>query len=123
MGQWLSDRLGQPFVVENKPGAGTNLSTEAVVRAAPDGYTLLTVATPNELSEIAARQPVIQFRARYRAGRLCGRHALRHGGDAIISRAKTVPEFIAYAKANPGKINMASNGTGNLTHVSGDCSR
>ncbi len=87
VGQWLSDRLGQQFVVENKPGAGTNLSTEAVARATPDGYTLLVIATPNEIERPPARQSHLQHPARHRAGRLFRRHALRHGGDAVVSGA------------------------------------
>ncbi|MGB7037569.1 MAG: tripartite tricarboxylate transporter substrate binding protein [Xanthobacteraceae bacterium] len=119
MAQWLSDRLGQQFVIENKPGAGTNLSTEAVARAAPDGYTLLVIATPTEMSGLLHSNlsfdiqrdiaPVAYF-----------------GATPFVMvvtpsfPAQTVPEFIAYAKANPGKVNMASNGTGNLTHVAGE---
>jgi tripartite-type tricarboxylate transporter receptor subunit TctC len=119
MGQWLSDRLGQPFVVENKPGAGTNLSTEAVVRATPDGYTLLTIATPNELSGLLHDNLSFNFARDIAPVAYVGATPFVMVVTPSFP-AQTVPEFIAYAKANPGKINMASNGTGNLTHVSGE---
>ncbi|MFZ3357953.1 MAG: tripartite tricarboxylate transporter substrate binding protein [Xanthobacteraceae bacterium] len=119
IGQWLSDRLGQQFVTENKPGAGTDLSTEAVVRAAPDGYTLLVIATPNMLGGLLHDNLSFNFiRDIAPVGYL--------GATPFVMvvtpsfPAQTVAEFIAYAKANPGKVNMASNGTGNLTHVSGE---
>jgi tripartite-type tricarboxylate transporter receptor subunit TctC len=119
IGQALSDRLGQQFVVENKPGAGTNLSTEAVVRAAPDGYTLLLVATPNTLSGLLHDNLSFDFIRDIAPVAYVGATPF----VMIVTPsfpAQTVPEFIAYAKANPGKINMASNGTGNLTHISGE---
>ncbi len=119
IGQWLSDRLGQPIVVENKPGAGTNLSTEAVVRAAPDGYTLLTVATPNELSGLLHENLDFNFVRDIAPVAYIGATPFVMVVTPSFP-AKTVPEFIAYAKANPGKINMASNGTGNLTHIAGE---
>ena len=119
IGQALSDRLGQQFITENKPGAGTNLSTEAVVRAAPDGYTLLVVATPNTLSGLLHDNLSFDFvRDIAPVGYI--------GATPFVMvvapqfPAQTVAEFIAYAKANPGKVNMASNGTGNLTHISGE---
>jgi tripartite-type tricarboxylate transporter receptor subunit TctC len=119
IGQWLSDRLGQQFVVENKPGAGTILSTEAVVRATPDGYTLLVIATPNELSGLLHQN--LSFDIQRDIAPVAYLAATPFVMVVTPSfPAKTVPEFIAYAKANPGKINMASNGTGNLTHVSGE---
>jgi len=119
IGQSLSDRLGQAVIVENKPGAGTILSTEAVVRAAPDGYTLLTVATPNMISGLLHANLSFEF---IRDIAPVGCIGLTPFVMIINPEfpAKTVAEFIAYAKANPGKINMASNGTGNLTHVSGE---
>ena len=117
--QSLSDRLGQQFVTENKPGAGTNLSTEAVVRAAPDGYTLLEIATPNTLGNLLHDNLNFDFvRDIVPVGYI--------GATPFVMvvtpsfPAQTVAEFIAYAKANPGKVNMASNGTGNLTHISGE---
>ena len=119
MAQWLSDRLGQQFVVENKPGGGTNLSTEAVVRAAPDGYTLLLVASPNMLSGLLHDNLGFSF---VRDIAPVAYIAFTPFVMVVTPSfpADTVAEFIAYAKANPGKINMASNGTGNLTHISGE---
>jgi len=119
IGQSLSDRLGQQFVIENKPGAGTNLSTEAVVRATPDGYTLLVVATPNTLSNLLHENLSYDFVRDIAPVGYIGATPF----VMIVTPsfpAKTVAEFIAYAKANPGKVNMASNGTGNLTHISGE---
>src|ERR1700675_2646215 len=119
MGQWLSDRLGQQFFIENKPGAGTNLSTEAVVLAAPDGYTLLLVATPNMLSGLLHENLDFNFIRDIAPVAYIGFTPF----VMIVTPsfpANSVPEFIAYAKANPGQINMASNGTGNLTHISGE---
>jgi tripartite-type tricarboxylate transporter receptor subunit TctC len=119
IGQWLSERLGQQFVTENKPGAGTDLSTEAVVRAAPDGYTLLVVATPNMLSGLLHDNLSFNFiRDIAPVAYLAATPFVMVVTPTFP--AQTVAEFIAYAKANPGKVNMASNGTGNLTHVSGE---
>jgi tripartite-type tricarboxylate transporter receptor subunit TctC len=117
--QWLSDRLGQQFVIENRPGAGTNLSTETVVRAAPDGYTLLLVATPNMISGLLHQNLSFSFLRDIAPVGCVGATPF----VMVVSPsfpAKTVPEFIAYAKAHPGQINMASNGTGNLTHITGE---
>jgi tripartite-type tricarboxylate transporter receptor subunit TctC len=119
MGQWLSDRLGQQFVMENKPGAGTNLSTEAVVRATPDGYTLLVVATPNEISGLLHDNLDFNFMRDIAPVAYIGATPFVMVVTPSFP-AQTVPEFIAYAKANPGKVNMASNGTGNLTHIAGE---
>jgi tripartite-type tricarboxylate transporter receptor subunit TctC len=119
MGQWLSERFGQQFVIENRPGAGGNIGTEAAVRAPADGYTLLLVGTTqainatlyeklsfNFIRDIAPVAPIIR---------------LANVLDVNLSvPAKTVPEFTAYAKANPGKINMASVGTGSTPHVAGE---
>jgi tripartite-type tricarboxylate transporter receptor subunit TctC len=119
IGQSLTDRLGQQFVVENKPGAGTNLSTEAVVRAAADGYTLLVVATPNTLSGLLHHNLSFDFARDIAPVAYIGSTPF----VVIVTPsfpAQTIAEFIAYAKANPGKVNMASNGTGNLTHISGE---
>jgi tripartite-type tricarboxylate transporter receptor subunit TctC len=119
LGQWLSDRLGQQFVMENRPGAGTNLSTETVVRAAPDGYTLLLIATPNMISGLLHHNLSFNFVRDIAPVGCVGATPF----VMVVSPsfpAKTVPEFIAYAKAHPGQINMASNGTGNLTHITGE---
>jgi tripartite-type tricarboxylate transporter receptor subunit TctC len=119
MDQWLSEHLGQQFVTENKPGAGTILSTETVVRATPDGYTLLVVATPNMIAGLL--KPSLKFsfiRDVAPVGYLCATPFV-----VVVTPsfpAKNIAELIAYAKANPGKVNMASNGTGNLTHISGE---
>jgi tripartite-type tricarboxylate transporter receptor subunit TctC len=119
IGQWLSDRLGQQFVIENRPGAGTNLSTETVVRATPDGYTLLLIATPNMISGLLHHNLSFNFLRDIAPVGCVGATPF----VMVVSPsfpAKTVPEFIAYAKAHPGQINMASNGTGNLTHITGE---
>jgi tripartite-type tricarboxylate transporter receptor subunit TctC len=119
IGQWLSDRLGQQFVIENRPGAGTNLSTETVVRATPDGHTLLLVATPNMISGLLHHDLSFNFIRDIAPVGCVGATPF----VMVVSPsfpAKTVPEFIAYAKAHPGQINMASNGTGNLTHITGE---
>src|SRR5579862_4372404 len=119
IGQSLSDRLGQQFVIENKPGAGTNLSTEAVVRAAPDGYTLLEIATPNTLGNLLHSDLSFDFVRDIAPVGYIGSTPF----VVIVPPSftvQTIAELIAYAKANPGKVNMASNGTGNLTHISGE---
>jgi tripartite-type tricarboxylate transporter receptor subunit TctC len=119
IGQWLSERLGQQFVIENRPGAGGNIATEAVVGASPDGYTLLYVTTANAsnatfydklnfnfVRDIAPIAPIVSF------------------PYIIVVNpsvpAKTLPAFLAYAKANPGKINMASPGIGSTPHLNGE---
>ncbi len=119
IGQYLSDRFGQQFIIENKPGAGTNLSTEAVVRAAPDGYTLLVIATPNTLSGLLHQNLSFDFIRDIAPVAYIGATPFVMVVTPSFP-AQTVAEFVAYAKANPGKINMASNGTGNLTHISGE---
>jgi tripartite-type tricarboxylate transporter receptor subunit TctC len=118
MGQWLSERLGQPFVIESRPGAGTNLATEAVVRASPDGYTLLWVTTPNAIN--ATLYEKLNFNFIHDIVPVAG--IIRFPNVMEVNPsvpAKTVPEFIAYAKANPAKLSMASAGTGTTTHVAG----
>ena len=118
-GQKLSERLGQSFVVENRPGAGGNIGVEFVANAAPDGYTLLAGSTSAADQRHALRASELQLPARHRAGR--GRRPCPLSAGATPSfPAKTVPEFIAYAKANPGKINMASAGIGSLSHLCGE---
>ena len=111
MGQWLSERLGQPFVIENRPGAGSNIGTEAVVRAPPDGYTLLLVSAANAIN--ATLYDKLNFNFIRDIAPVAG--IIRAPIVMVVNPsvpAKTVPEFIAYAKANPGKINMASAGIG-----------
>jgi hypothetical protein len=119
VGQWLSERLGQPFIIENRPGAGANIGTEAVVRAYPDGYTLLTVSPPNFIN--ATLYDRLNFNFIHDIVPIAGmvRQPLVMAVNPSVP-AKTVPEFIAYAKANPGKINMASAGLGSGTHMTGE---
>jgi tripartite-type tricarboxylate transporter receptor subunit TctC len=119
MGQWLSDRLGQQFVIENRPVGGTNIATEAVVRAPPDGYTLLNVSTTNAIN-VTLYEPLKYDLIRD----IVPVASMIHVPVVMVVTpsvpAKTVPEFIAYARANPGKLNVASTGSGNLTHLSGE---
>jgi len=119
MGQWLSERLGQPFVIENRPGAGTNVGTEAVVRAAPDGYTLLLAVTPNAINVTLYEKLNYNFIRDIApvAGIVRGPYVMLVNPSFP---AMTVPEFIAYAKTNPGRINMASAGIGDGTHMCGE---
>jgi tripartite-type tricarboxylate transporter receptor subunit TctC len=119
MGQWLSGRLGQQFIVENRPGAGNNIATEAVVHAAPDGYTLLMVSTPNAINATLYEKLNFNFIrdiAPVAAITLVPNVMVVHPSVP----AKSVPEFIAYAKASPGKLTMASPGIGTSGHISGE---
>jgi tripartite-type tricarboxylate transporter receptor subunit TctC len=119
IGQQLSERLGQPFVVENRPGAGTNIATESVVKSAPDGYTLLVVdASPAINTTLYHNLNFIFFRDIAPVACVIGVPLFMVVNPAVP--AKTVPEFIAYAKANPRKVNMASNGNGGLLHLAGE---
>jgi tripartite-type tricarboxylate transporter receptor subunit TctC len=118
-GQWLSDRLGQQFVVESRPGAGTNIATEAVVRARPDGYTLLLAAPAN------ATNPALFAKLNFDFIRDTTPVAgLIRFADVVEVNPSlpihTIPELIAYAKANPGKLNFASSGVGSTLHVAGE---
>jgi tripartite-type tricarboxylate transporter receptor subunit TctC len=119
MGQWLSERLDQPFVIENRPGAGSNIGTEAVVRAPPDGYTLLMVLTPNAVNATLYENLNFNF-----IRDIAPVASISRESNVIVVHpsvpVKTVPELIAYAKANPGKINMASGGNGSSPHVAGE---
>jgi tripartite-type tricarboxylate transporter receptor subunit TctC len=119
LGQWLSERLGQQFVVENRPGASTNIATEAVARAPADGYTLLTVGSTNTIN--ATFHDKLSFNLNRDFAMVAG---LNHSPLVLVVHptvpAKTVPEFIAYAKANAGKVSMASFGTGSISHVAGE---
>jgi tripartite-type tricarboxylate transporter receptor subunit TctC len=119
IGQWLSERLGQPFIVENRPGASSNIGARAVARAPADGHTLLLVTTTNAIN--ATLYNNLDFNL--------VRDVTPVGGLILVPNvmvvnpavpAKTVPEFIAYAKANLGKMNMASTGNGTVPHVSGE---
>lgn len=117
--EWLSRRLGQSFVVENRPGAATNIATELVVRAPPDGYTLLYVATPNLTNGALYRNLSFNFLRDIAP-------VANVGGAPFVAvvnpafPARTLPAFIAYAKAHPGKINITSTGTGNLTYMAAE---
>jgi tripartite-type tricarboxylate transporter receptor subunit TctC len=119
MGQWLSERLSQPFVIENRPGAGGNIGTETVVRAPPDGYTLLWATSPNAINA------TFYDKLNYNFIRDIAPVAatIRVPNVMVVNPtlpAKSIPEFIAYAKANPGKLNMASGGNGVPSHVAGE---
>jgi tripartite-type tricarboxylate transporter receptor subunit TctC len=119
MGQWLSERLGQQFVIENRPGAGGMLGTEAAVRAPADGYTLVLVGVFNLIN--AALYDKLSFDFIRDILPVAAIIRLAHVMEVNLSvPAKTLPEFIAYAKANPGKMNMASVGYGSTTHVAGE---
>src|SRR5262249_56781331 len=107
MGQWLSERLRQPFVIENRPGAAGNIGTEAVVKAPPDGYTLLVAGTFNAINATTNDKPNFSFMRDIAPVATISRYTFVMVMHPSMP-AKTVPEFIAYAKANPGKINMAS---------------
>jgi tripartite-type tricarboxylate transporter receptor subunit TctC len=119
MGQWLSDRLGQPIVIENRAGAGTNIGTEAVVKASPDGYTLLLISAANTINA------TLYDRLNFNFIRDIAPVAGLIRGPLVMEvhpsvPARTVPEFIAYAKAHPGRINMGSAGNGTPGHMSGE---
>jgi len=119
MGQWLAQRLGQQFVVENRPGAASNIATEAVVRAAPDGYTLLMVATPNAINATLYEKLSYNF-----IRDIAPIAAIMRVPNLMVVHpsvpVETLPQFIAYAKANPGKLIMASPGNGSSGHISGE---
>jgi tripartite-type tricarboxylate transporter receptor subunit TctC len=119
MGQWLSERLGQPFIIENRPGGGGSIGTEAVVRAPADGYTLLLCGIVNATNAALYDQLNYNFIRDIApvAGVIRGTYVM------MVNRsvpAKSVPEFIAYAKANPRKLNVASAGTGTGSHIAGE---
>jgi tripartite-type tricarboxylate transporter receptor subunit TctC len=119
IGQWLSERLGQQFVIENRPGAGGNVATEAAVRAPADGYTLLLAHSINAINATLYEKLNFNFIQDIAPVTSFASGALVMVVNPSVP-ARTVPEFIAYAKANPGKINMASQGVGSTGHVSGE---
>jgi tripartite-type tricarboxylate transporter receptor subunit TctC len=119
IGQWLSERLGQQFIIENRPGAGNNIGTQAVVNALPDGHTLLMVNSSNAIN--ATLYNKLDFNFIRDIAPVAG--IFRAPEVMLVNPsvpAKTVPEFIAYAKANPREINMASGGNGAPGHVAGE---
>jgi len=119
LGQWLSERLGQPFVVENRPGGGGNIGTEVVVRAPPDGYTLLLVGSPNMINATLYEKLNFNFIRDIAPVASTDRAPLVMEVNQNFP-ARSVPEFITLAKANPGKVNMASAGIGTGQHVAGE---
>lgn len=117
--QWLSENLGQPFIIDTRPGAGTNLGTESVIRSAPDGYTVLLSGTPNAIN--ATLYPKLSFNFIRDTAPVAAIAAVPNVMVVHPSvPAKTVGEFIAYAKANPSKVNMASSGVGSTPHLAGE---
>jgi len=119
IGQWLSERLGQSFIIENRPGAGSNIGTESVVRASPDGYTLLLVTFANVVN--ATLYEKLNYNFIRDIAPVAGLIRLPDLMAVHPSMpARTVPEFIAYARANPGKITMASAGNGSSGHLAGE---
>lgn len=117
--QWLTEKLGQPFVVENKPGVGNNLGTEFVVNAPPDGYTLLLVNPANGINATLYKD--LKFNFMRDIAPVAGLVRTPNVMEVTTSLpVKTVAEFIAYCKANPGKLNMASSGSGTSVHLSGE---
>jgi tripartite-type tricarboxylate transporter receptor subunit TctC len=117
--QWLSERLGQSFIVESRPGGGTNIATEAVINATPDGYTLLLVAPANAINATLYEKLNHNFLRDIEP--IAG--LIRFPNVVVVNPSlpvKTIPELIDYAKANPGKLNMASSGNGSTIHMSGE---
>jgi tripartite-type tricarboxylate transporter receptor subunit TctC len=119
MGRWLSQRLGQQFIIENRPGAGTNIATEAVVRTPPDGYTLLMVLPSNAINATLYENLSFNFlRDIAPVASICTSPFVMEINPSVP--AATIPEFVAYMKAQPGQISMASGGNGSGSHVSGE---
>jgi tripartite-type tricarboxylate transporter receptor subunit TctC len=119
MGQWLSERLGQPFVIENRPGAGTNIATQAVVNAPPDGETLLLVGSTNAINATFYRKLNFNF-----IRDIAPVSSITRQPQVMLANpsfaAKTIPEIIDYAKANPGQVNFSSPGIGSISHLAGE---
>jgi tripartite-type tricarboxylate transporter receptor subunit TctC len=119
MGQYLSERLDQPFVIENRPGAGNNIGTEAVVRAPADGHTLLLITPANAINATLYARLSFNF-----INDIAPVGGITQVSNVVLVHpsvpARTIPEFIAYAKANPGKVNMASGGNGTSAHLAGE---
>jgi tripartite-type tricarboxylate transporter receptor subunit TctC len=119
MGQWLSERLGEPFVIENRPGAATNIATQVVVSAPPDGYTLLLVGPTNAINTTFYQKLNFDF-----IRDIAPVASITRQPQVMLTNpsfpAKTIPEFIKYAKTNPGKINMSSPGVGSISHLAGE---
>ncbi len=118
LGQWLSERLGQPFVIDNRPGASNTVATELVVHAPPDGYTLLWISTSNYINATLYASLPYDFIRDIQPIAANTRSPLVMEVTPGLP-VQTVPEFVAYCKANPGKVNMASGGIGNSTHMAG----
>jgi tripartite-type tricarboxylate transporter receptor subunit TctC len=118
IGQWLSERLGQPIIIDNRPGAAGNIGTEAVVRAPPDGYTLLQVGTSHAVNTTLFKLDYDLIRDIAPVAGIARTHLAMLVHPSFPAR--TVPEFIAYARANPGKINMASAGSGSSPRLAGE---
>jgi tripartite-type tricarboxylate transporter receptor subunit TctC len=119
IGQWLQERLGQPFVIENRPGAATNIATEMVVHAPPDGYTLLMAGPSSTINAtLYDKLGFVFLRDTAPVASLFRQPQIMLAHPSVV--AKTVPELIAYAKPNPGKITMASAGTGSIGHLAGE---
>ena len=119
IGQWLAKRLGRPFVIENRLGAGSNIATEAVVRAQPDGYTLLLVGSPNAINATLYDRLNFNF-----IRDIAPVASVMRGALVLVIHpsvpAKTLPEFIVYARANPGKLSYGSGGVGGITHITAE---
>ena len=119
IGQWCSERFGQQFIVENRPGAGSNIATDAVVRAPPDGYTLLLVGSPNAINATLYENLDFNF-----LRDIAPVASLTRGALVMVTHpsvpALTIPEFIAYAKANPGRLSYGSGGVGGITHIAAE---
>src|SRR5215471_14858444 len=119
MGQWLSERLGQPFVIDNRPGGSENIATEAVVRSSPDGYTILLVTTTNAINTTLYEKLSFNFNRD-----IASVASITRAPEVMVANlsipSSTLPEFIAYAKANPSKLNMASGGIGTPSHMAGE---